>query len=130
MNEELRRLYWKVDAGAEFIVTQPVFDVKSFKAFYKEIEHYRLPVIAGIWPLTSLRNAEFMKNEVPGVVVPDSIIERMRKVADSKEKSLEEGIGIAREIINEIADLIQGLQISAPFGRIDLVMETLDGFND
>ncbi|MGB9912025.1 MAG: bifunctional homocysteine S-methyltransferase/methylenetetrahydrofolate reductase [Candidatus Kapaibacteriota bacterium] len=130
MNEELRRLYWKVDAGAEFIVTQPVFDVKSFKAFYKEIEHYRLPVIAGIWPLTSLRNAEFMKNEVPGVVVPDSIIERMRKVADSKEKSLEEGIGIAREIINEIANLIQGLQISAPFGRIDLVMETLDGFND
>lgn len=128
LQEELRRLYWKVDAGAEFIVTQPIFDVSGFKDFMKLIEQYRLPVIIGIWPLTSLRNAEFMKNEVPGVVVPDSIIERMRKVADSKEKSLEEGIAIARETINEIGHLIQGVQISAPFGRIDAVMKVLDGF--
>jgi homocysteine S-methyltransferase len=118
-----------VDAGAEFIVTQPIFDVKGFKEFLKMIEHYKLPVIAGIWPLTSLRNAEFMKNEVPGVVVPDEIIERMRRVADSKEKSLKEGIKIARETIEEIGGLIQGVQISAPFGRIDAVMETLEGFN-
>lgn len=126
LEEELRRLYWKVDAGAEFIVTQPIFDVNEFKKFFKSIEHYRLPVIVGIWPLTSLRNAEFMKNEVPGVVVPDEIIERMRKVADSKERSLAEGIAIAREILVEIAPIVQGVQISAPFGRIDAVMETLD----
>lgn len=129
LEEELKRLYWKVDAGAEFIVTQPIFDVKGFKEFLKMIEHYKLPVIAGIWPLTSLRNAEFMKNEVPGVVVPDEIIERMRSVADSKEKSLKEGIKIARETIEEIGGLIQGVQISAPFGRIDAVMKTLEGFN-
>lgn len=127
LDEELRRLYWKVDAGAEFIVTQPIFDVAGFKSFLKQIEHYRLPVIAGIWPLTSLRNAEFMKNEVPGVVVSDEIIERMRKVADSKERSFEEGIAIARETISEIRHLIQGVQISAPFGRIDAVMQTLEG---
>lgn len=126
LDEELRRLYWKVDAGAEFIVTQPIFDVNEFKKFLKLIEHYRIPIIVGIWPLTSLRNAEFMKNEVPGVVVPDEIIERMRKVADSKERSLAEGIAIAREILAEIAPLVQGVQISAPFGRIDAVMQTLE----
>ncbi|MCX7880553.1 MAG: bifunctional homocysteine S-methyltransferase/methylenetetrahydrofolate reductase [Ignavibacteria bacterium] len=129
LQEELNRLYWKVDAGAEFIVTQPIFDHRSFISFYKQIEHYRLPIIAGIWPLTSLRNAEFMNNEVPGCYVPETIIERMRKVADSKEKSLEEGIKIAREIISEIRSFVQGLQISAPFGRLDSVYQTLDGFD-
>ncbi len=126
LEEELRRLYWKVDAGAEFIVTQPVFDVRKFIDFLKQIENYRLPVIAGIWPLTSLRNAEFMNNEVPGVSIPHIIIERMRNVADSKERSLEEGIKIAQEILLEIADRISGVQISAPFGRIDLVLQTLE----
>lgn len=126
LEEELRRLYWKVDAGAEFIVTQPVFDIRKFIDFLKRIEHYRLPVIAGIWPLTSLRNAEFMNNEVPGVSIPEKIIERMRKVADSKERSLEEGIRIAQEILLEIADRINGVQVSAPFGRIDLVLQTLE----
>lgn len=129
LEEELRRLYWKVDAGAEFIVTQPIFDVEKFKDFLKRIEHYRLPVIAGIWPLTSLRNAEFMNNEVPGVSIPEQIIERMRKVADSKERSLEEGIAIAREILQEIRDRINGVQISAPFGRIDMVFQTLEGMD-
>lgn len=126
LEEELRRLFWKVDAGAEFMVTQPIFDVAGFKEFLKEVEHYHLPIIVGIWPLTSLRNAEFMKNELPGVVVPDDIIERMRKVSDSKSKSIQEGIAIARETISEIGHLVQGVQISAPFGRIDSVMETLD----
>ncbi len=126
LEEELRRLYWKVDAGAEFIVTQPVFDIRKFIDFLKRIEHYRLPVIAGIWPLTSLRNAEFMNNEVPGVSIPEKIIERMRKVVDSKERSLEEGIRIAQEILLEIADRINGVQVSAPFGRIDLVLQTLE----
>jgi homocysteine S-methyltransferase len=129
LEEEIRRLYWKVDAGAEFIVTQPIFDVEKFKDFLKRIEHYRLPVIAGIWPLTSLRNAEFMNNEVPGVSIPEQIIERMRKVADSKERSLEEGIAIAREILQEIRDRINGVQISAPFGRIDMVFQTLEGMD-
>lgn len=127
IEEELRRLYWKVDAGAEFIVTQPVFDIDSFIRFFRRIENYKLPVIAGIWPLTSLRNAEFMNNEVPGCFVPESIMERLRKVQDSKEKSLAEGIQIAREILSEIKPYISGVQISAPFGRIESVFETLKG---
>lgn len=127
LEKELRRLYWKVDAGAEFIVTQPIFDVDSFVRFYKRIEHYKLPVIAGIWPLNSLRNAEFMNNEVPGCYVPESIMKRLAKVQDSKEKSLAEGIQIAREILMEIKPYINGVQISAPFGRIESVFQTLEG---
>lgn len=125
--KELRRLYWKVDAGAEFIVTQPIFDVDSFIRFYNRIEHYKLPVIAGIWPLTSLRNAEFMNNEVPGCYVPESIMKRLAKVQDSKEKSLAEGIQIAREILMEIKPYTNGVQISVPFGRIESVFQTLEG---
>jgi len=127
LEEELRRLYWKVDAGAEFIVTQPVFDVELFERFVRRIEHYRLPIIAGLWPLTSLRNAEFMNNEVPGCYVPEQIMKRLRKVQDSKEESLAEGIKIAREILTEIKGMIQGVQISAPFGRIESVFETFEG---
>lgn len=127
LEEELRRLYWKVDAGAEFIVTQPVFDVELFERFVRRIEHYRLPIIAGLWPLTSLRNAEFMNNEVPGCYVPEQIMERLRKVQDSKEESLAEGIQIAREILTDIKGMIQGVQISAPFGRIESVFQTLEG---
>lgn len=127
IEEELRRLFWKVDAGAEFIVTQPIFDVDSFIRFHKRIQHYKLPVIAGIWPLTSLRNAEFMNNEVPGCYVPDTIMKRLAKVQDSKDKSLAEGIQIAREILMVIKPYINGVQISAPFGRIESVFQTLEG---
>ncbi len=127
IEEELRRLYWKVDAGAEYIVTQPVFDVDQFEKFVRKIEHYRLPIIAGLWPLTSLRNAEFMNNEVPGCYVPETIMERLRKVQDSKEMSLAEGIQIARETLTRIKDMIQGVQISAPFGRIESVFQTFNG---
>ncbi len=125
LEEELRRLYWKVDAGAEFIVTQPIFDTELFLNFLGRIKVYKLPVIAGIWPLASLRNAEFLNNEVPGCFVPERIIERMRRVQDSKEKSIEEGIKIAQEILLELKPHIQGVQISAPFGRIDIVQEVL-----
>src|SRR5207247_1313604 len=78
LDHELKRFAWKVDAGAEFAVTQPVFDPAQLERFLKRIEHVRIPVIAGIWPLVSVRNAEFLANEVPGVMVPDAIIARMR----------------------------------------------------
>ncbi len=129
MNEELKRLDWKVKAGAEFIVTQPVFDVEIFKKFYDNIKQYDLPLIAGIWPLASIRNAEFLNNEVPGCTIPDEVLERMRWVADSKEKSRKEGITIAREILDSIYNIINGVQISVPFGKIDLVYELLDGLD-
>jgi methionine synthase / methylenetetrahydrofolate reductase(NADPH) len=127
LDEEIRRLDWKVEAGAEYIVTQPVFDLKIFETFLKRTEHIKLPLIAGIWPLTSIRNAEFMNNEVPGCDVPESIMKRLRAVSDSKEDSRAEGIKIAREIFNEILPNIRGIQISAPFGNIKSVFDVLDG---
>lgn len=129
IDEELKRLDWKIDAGAEFIVTQPVFELKVFESFVKKVENYKIPIIAGLWPLTSLRNAEFMNNEVPGCFVPENIMNRLRNVQDSKEKSLEEGIKIARETLSDMLDMIQGIQISAPFGRIQSVLDVFDGFN-
>lgn len=129
LDEEIRRLDWKVDAGAEYIMTQPVFDLEIFDKFLNRIKHIKIPLIAGLWPLTSIRNAEFMNNEVPGCDVPESILKRLRKFQDSKEKSLNEGIAIARETLNEVKNMIQGIQISAPFGRVDSVIKVLDGFN-
>ena len=126
IDEELKRLYWKIDAGAEYIVTQPIFDLKLFENFIKKTEHYKIPVIAGIWPLTSIRNAEFMNNEIPGCNVPDNLMARLRKVEDSKDKSREEGINIAREILREINGLIAGVQLSIPFGRVQSVIDVLE----
>jgi homocysteine S-methyltransferase len=129
LEQEIRRLEWKVDAGAEFIVTQPVFDIRLFENFLESIKHIQLPIVAGLWPLTSLRNAEFMNNEVPGCKVPDDILKKLALVQDSKEQSRTEGIKIARETLNQMLGHIQGVQVSAPFGRIQSVIEVLDGFN-
>ncbi len=129
MDEELRRINWKVEAGAQFIVTQPVFDVDILANFLKKIEHLNVPLIAGLWPLTSIRNAEFMNNEIPECHVPDPILKRLRAVSDSKEKSREEGIQVARESLAEMMKMdIRGVQIAAPFGRVQSVIKVLDGF--
>jgi len=126
--QELRRFEWKVEAGAEYAITQPVFDVKQLEKFLGTIEHTRIPIVAGIWPLVSLRNAEFLANEVPGVVVPAEVIERMRKAsAKSKEHGVAEGIAIAREMLQRVRPYVQGVQVSAPFGKVDLA---LDVFRD
>jgi methionine synthase I (cobalamin-dependent)/5,10-methylenetetrahydrofolate reductase len=119
--EELRRLDWKVQAGAEYFVTQPVFDADSLERFVRRVEHYRIPVIAGVWPLTSYRNAEFMMNELR-VPVPEEYAERLR-AADSGEKARQEGIAIAREMVERIRPMVQGVQLSAPFGRIPMALE-------
>ncbi|HXI01868.1 MAG TPA: bifunctional homocysteine S-methyltransferase/methylenetetrahydrofolate reductase [Candidatus Saccharimonadales bacterium] len=121
---ELKRFRYKVEAGAEFAITQPVFDIEQLKRFLKAVERHRIPVIAGIWPLASLRNAEFMRNEVPGVVVPDHVMERMRK-ADAEGRGHEEGGRIARETLEELRPLIQGVQVSAPFGKIQGALDVL-----
>jgi homocysteine S-methyltransferase len=134
IDEEIRRFEWKVEAGAEYAITQPVYDTKQLRDFLKRIEHCRIPIIAGIFPLVSYRNAEFMHNEVPGVNVTSEILERMRKAsAISKEAAREEGLRIARESLLEIRDLIQGVQVSAPFGNVKYaiqVFEVLDEFKD
>ena len=123
-NQELKRFEWKVEAGAEYAITQPVFDVKQLEKFLGTIEHTRIPIVAGIWPLVSLRNAEFLANEVPGVVVPPQIIERMGVAsAKSKEHGVAEGIAIAREMLERVKPYVQGVQVSAPFGKVDLALE-------
>jgi homocysteine S-methyltransferase len=124
LDEEIRRFEYKVEAGAEYAVTQPVFDLSLLEAFIRRIEGFRIPVIAGIWPLVSPRNAEFMKNELR-VSVPDSILERMI-AAKTPEAAREEGIQIAREMLIAVRGLVQGAQISAPLGRYRSAVDVLE----
>jgi homocysteine S-methyltransferase len=124
LDRELARFAWKVDAGAEFAVTQPVFDPPQLERFLKRVEQYRIPIVAGIWPLVSLRNAEFLANEVPGVTVPEEVLQRMRKAGEKgKEAALGEGVAIAREMFVQVRQLVQGVQVSAPFGRVEVALE-------
>ena len=126
LDHEISRFEWKVDAGAEFAITQPVFDVRLLENFLKRIAHCRVPIMAGIWPLASLRNAEFMRNEVPGASVPLEIIERMRKAQDiSPERAREEGVAIAQEVLKEIKGMVEGVQISPPLGKYELALQVL-----
>ena len=124
LDEEIRRFEFKVEAGAEYAVTQPVFDVRLLETFLKRIEHCRIPVVAGIWPLVSVRNAEFMKNELR-VSVPDSVIDRMARSA-SADTARAEGVAIAREMLLAVRGLVQGAQISAPLGRYPAAMDVLE----
>jgi len=124
MDEEIRRFEWKVEAGAEYVVTQPVFDLDLMEKFLKRIEHVKIPVICGIWPLTSFRNAEFMVNELR-VPVPDEFMERMRRV-DNADKAREEGVAIAREMVTRVRRMVQGVQLSAPFGRYQMALDVAE----
>jgi methionine synthase / methylenetetrahydrofolate reductase(NADPH) len=124
LDEEIRRFEFKVAAGAEYAVTQPVFDIRLLENFLKRIEHCRIPVVAGIWPLVSVRNAEFMKNELR-VSVPDGILERMARAA-TPELARAEGVAIAREMLVAVRQTVQGAQISAPQGRYSSAVDVLE----
>jgi homocysteine S-methyltransferase len=115
IDQEVRRFAYKVEAGAEFAITQPVFDLRVLEEFLRRVEGFRIPVIAGIWPLTSLRNAEFMKNDLR-VSMPDEIMARMARTS-SPEAARAEGIRIAQEMLAEARPMVQGVQVSAPFGK-------------
>jgi methionine synthase I (cobalamin-dependent)/5,10-methylenetetrahydrofolate reductase len=123
MDQEVRRFAFKVEAGAEFAITQPVFDLRVLEEFLRRIEGFRIPVIAGIWPLTSLRNAEFMKNDLR-VSMPDDIMARMAAVP-SPEAGRAEGVKIAQEMLAEARPMVQGVQVSAPFGRYGVAADVL-----
>ena len=123
IDNEVRRFEYKVAAGAEFCITQPVFDRRLLEQFLRRIEGFRIPVIAGIWPLTSLRNAEFMKNDLK-LSVPDEIFTRMSAAA-SKEDALAEGLKIAREMLEGVRAEVQGVQVSAPFNKFMAAVEVL-----
>jgi homocysteine S-methyltransferase len=124
IDEEIHRFELKVEAGAEYAVTQPVFDLDLLERFLKLTERCRIPVICGIWPLTSYRNAEFMVNELR-VPVPEHFMERMRKV-DNAEKARAEGVAIAREMTARVRQMVQGVQLSAPFGRYQMAIDVAE----
>ena len=124
---ELKRFEYKADAGAEYAITQPVFDVAQLERFLSRTRHVRMPIVAGVWPLTSVRNAEFLANEVPGVVISEQLIARMRHASEhSKEHAIAEGVAIAREMVTALRGAVQGVQVSAPFGRVDLAMQVVE----
>lgn len=124
LEREKSRFRYKVEAGADWTMTQPVFDPDSLFRFLDFAQPFGIPLIAGLWPLRSLRNAQFMANEVPGVYVPKEILERMGKYV-SAEDQLKEGLDIAREIIEAVKGRVQGLQVSAPLGQVDLLRDLL-----
>ncbi|PYR29732.1 MAG: bifunctional homocysteine S-methyltransferase/methylenetetrahydrofolate reductase [Acidobacteria bacterium] len=126
IDEELRRFEYKLEAGAEFVVTRPVFDLRCFEQVLKRLEPSKLPVVAGLFPFESARNAEFMANEVPGVRVPEALLDRMR-AADGTEAAIHEGITIAREIAAQLRSSVQGIQVSTGSGNIDAALAVVDG---
>jgi homocysteine S-methyltransferase len=124
LDEEIKRFEYKVEAGAEYVVTQPVFDLSLLENFLRRIEHCRIPVVAGIWPLVSARNAEFMKNELR-VSIPDEILNRMTRAA-TPQAAREEGVAIARDMLAAVRERVQGAQISAPQGRYTSAVDVLE----
>jgi homocysteine S-methyltransferase len=123
IEHELRRFAYKVEAGAEYAITQPVFDLRLLETFLERIKDHRIPVIAGIWPLTSLRNAEFMKNDLR-VSMPEEIMLRMAQ-ADTPDAARREGVLIAQEMLEAVRPYVQGVQVSAPFGRYNVAAEVI-----
>jgi homocysteine S-methyltransferase len=126
LESEVRRFDYKVEAGAEYAITKPVFDLATFERLYKRIEGARVPLIVGLWPFESVLNAEFMANEVPGVSVPEPILKRMRGAGDGKAAA-EEGVAIARELGSALKGTIQGVHVAAPNGRVEAALDVLAG---
>ncbi|MGZ8449119.1 MAG: bifunctional homocysteine S-methyltransferase/methylenetetrahydrofolate reductase [Candidatus Deferrimicrobiaceae bacterium] len=126
LSREIERYYRKIDAGAEFAITQPVFDVEALFRFLDRVEGYarRIPVLAGVWPLLSYKNAEFMNNEVPGVVVPREILDRMARCR-TQEDGRRAGIDIARKTIEQVSPRMSGIQVSAPLGSVETALAVL-----
>jgi methionine synthase / methylenetetrahydrofolate reductase(NADPH) len=126
LDEEIRRFMYKVEAGAEFAVTRPIYDVADLELFLKRVNGARIPIVVGLRPFESLLQAEFLANEVPGIRVPDRLVERMRR-AEEQGRAVDEGLVIARELIEAVRPLANGLQIIPPVGRADQVLALLEG---
>ncbi len=129
LDEEVRRFEYKCEAGAHYAVTQPVFDMRLLEQFLRRVEHCKLPILAGIWPLTSVRNAEFMRNELR-VSVPDEIIARMSAASESSEHARAEGVLIAREMLLEARGMVQGVQVSAPLGKFAAAVDVIEALGE
>jgi homocysteine S-methyltransferase len=124
LDDEVRRFEYKVEAGAEFAVTQPIFDAAELTAFLERVAHVRIPIVAGIMPFDTLRHAEYMANEVPGVRVPASIMDRLRR-ADAAGGVAAEGLAIATEIAAAIRPHVQGIQISTSTTAIETALAVI-----
>lgn len=123
---EISRFQYKAEAGADFAITQPIYDIEAYKKFFDQMKDVPdVPVIMGIWPLVSLRNAEFLRNEVPGVEVPDWVISEMEKAGDDKDESLKRGLEIAIKTMDQAKSFVAGFQVSAPFNKVSIAMEAI-----
>ncbi len=124
---ELRRLEMKRDAGAHFVMTQPVYDPYKVERFLDDVAGLGLPVLLGVCPLASFRNARFLNENIPGMSVPDYILERMQR-ADERGEGQAEGVRVAREALEGVRDRIQGAYVMPPFGRYRVAMQVLEGY--
>jgi homocysteine S-methyltransferase len=126
LERELKRFAWKAEAGATFAMTQPVFDPAQLDRGLARLERFGVPIIVGVWPMVSLRNAEFLANEVPGVTVPDAVLARMRRASDAgREAALAEGVAIAREMVAVVRSRVAGVQVAAPLGKVAVALDVL-----
>jgi homocysteine S-methyltransferase len=126
LDSEVRRFAFKVEAGAEYAVTRPVFDMQTFERLHKRIEQFGVPLIVGLWPFESALNAEYMANEVPGVRVPEQVLDRMRRASEG-EGAAAEGVAIARELGAQLKGVVQGVHVTSPSGRVDDALAVLAG---
>jgi len=126
LDKEIQRLEKKKAAGAEVIMTQPIFQTDLLETVLRRIEHLALPVMVGVLPLVSYKNAEFLHNEVPGMQIPEEIRERMRKTPGG-DTARKEGVKIAREMLFAVRERVQGAYLMPPLGRYELALEVLDG---
>jgi homocysteine S-methyltransferase len=117
---EIRLLHQKLEAGAHFLVTQPIYDAAAFKRFLEKASPLRVPMLVGVLPLVSTRHAEFLHNEVPGVVIPDTVRAR---IADAGEQAPLVGVDIAVELLEAARGLVQGAYVIPAFGRYDLAAQ-------
>lgn len=123
---EIDRFKYKIEAGADFVITQPIYSISAYREFFEKLgDEVQIPIIMGIWPLVSLRNAEFLNNEVPGVVVPDWALEQMKKAGSNKEEAVKRGVDIAIRTMEEAKGIVAGFQVSAPFNRVDVALEVI-----
>ncbi|MCB0366422.1 MAG: bifunctional homocysteine S-methyltransferase/methylenetetrahydrofolate reductase [Bdellovibrionaceae bacterium] len=127
---EMSRYRYKVEAGADFAITQPIYDIEAYLKFMDKVKDVKIPIIMGIWPLVSLRNAEFLKNEVPGVSVPDWVIKEMEKANGDKEEAVKRGTEIAMKTMHEAKKLVAGFQVSAPFNRVEVALDVIHALSD
>jgi homocysteine S-methyltransferase len=129
LEREVERFGYKVDAGADFALTQPVFELAALERFLALTERWPVPMLVAVWPLASLRSAEFFANEVPGAVVPDAVVERMRKAGErGPEAARAEGIAIAREVATGVRGLgppVRGIHVATPGGDVDAALQVL-----